>query len=119
MSDCSGRGAGKGDNGVSKVLVAMMMVVEARVVVKVVRGGGNSVGDDVSEWWCSHGGEEVEVIVIVIVVRGSSHHTPRWSFIQWLVFKGRLSTTNKLGSWGISVDVSFTQMVLKQPPPLL
>lgn len=49
MSDCSGRGAGKGDNGVSKVLVAMVMVVEARVVVKVVRGGGNSVGDDGSE----------------------------------------------------------------------
>ncbi|KAF7135555.1 hypothetical protein RHSIM_Rhsim08G0252200 [Rhododendron simsii] len=73
-----GRGAGKGDSGVSKVLVAMVMVVEARVVVKVVRGRGNSVGDD-----------------------------------------GRLSTTNKLGSWGISVDVSFAQMVLKQPPPLL
>lgn len=33
-------------------------------------------------------------------------NVPRWAFIFWLAFQQRLSTNDRLASWGITVDVT-------------
>ncbi|KAI8567999.1 hypothetical protein RHMOL_Rhmol02G0164200 [Rhododendron molle] len=35
---------------------------------------------------------------------GFSHHVPRWAFIEWLALLGRLSTKDRLYSWGVVSD---------------
>lgn len=32
-----------------------------------------------------------------------TRHVPRWAFIEWLAFLGRLSTEDRLHSWGLAV----------------
>lgn len=37
-----------------------------------------------------------------------SHNVPRWAFIEWLTFLGRLSTKDRLLSWGLGVNATCT-----------
>lgn len=32
------------------------------------------------------------------------HHVPRWAFNVWIAFMGRLSTEDRLRSWGLGTD---------------